>query len=154
MSLFEFIIESNKIEGITTVPTSYDLAAYNVLLLCPEVSIGDLSDFVYKIQRGSLLRSDEGMDVRVGSHIPPSGGEELIKDLKSLLRDVNKNFATPFKNYIKYESLHPYMDGNGRSGRALWLWQHLTFETLDFIPVSFLHLFHYETLRNFDEKEK
>lgn len=148
MSLFEFIIESNKIEGIVTIPTSDDLAAYNTILLLPKLSIGDVSSFVYKIQRGALIRNFPGMDVRVGNHIPPYGGVEIVEELELLLKSINENQTSPFRNHIKYETLHPFMDGNGRSGRLLWLWQHLTFNTLSSIPTSFLHIFYYETLQN------
>ena len=40
-------------------------------------------------------------------------------------------------------SNHPFTDGNGRSGRALWLWQ-----MNNHAPFGFLHTFYYQTLEN------
>lgn len=46
----------------------------------------------------------------------------------------------PWEVHIAYEMLHPFTDGNGRSGRMLWAWQMRNF------PLDFLHTFYYQTL--------
>ena len=43
-----------------------------------------------------------------------------------------------------FESLHPFLDGNGRTGRALWLWM---MGGIAQVPLGFLHTFYYQTLR-------
>ena len=62
----------------------------------------------------------------------------------------------PIKSYLEtaalrgqcaYEMLHPFMDGNGRSGRALWAWMMLRLGQ-DPFALLFLHRFYYQTLEN------
>lgn len=40
------------------------------------------------------------------------------------------------------------MDGNGRSGRAIWAWMRLK-ENRDPFQLGFLHSFYYESLENY-----
>jgi Fic family protein len=44
------------------------------------------------------------------------------------------------------------MDGNGRSGRAIWLWQMLRQE--GGAPLGFLHHFYYQTLEAQDVRKQ
>lgn len=41
--------------------------------------------------------------------------------------------------------LHPFMDGNGRTGRAVWAWA-MQRDGQDPFALSFLHRFYYQTL--------
>ena len=42
--------------------------------------------------------------------------------LDELLRNINMREIEPWKAHAEYEFIHPFIDGNGRSGRAVWLW--------------------------------
>ena len=83
-----------------------------------------------------------GMDVAVGSYIPPRGGPHVLKKLENLLFSVHHRTISAYKIHLEYESLHPFTDGNGRSGRMLWAWQ--LGDTA--VSLGFLHLFYYQTL--------
>ncbi len=140
INLEEFITESNRIEGILREPLPVEIKAHKDLLALGEISIGDLGCFVGKIQPGAILRCEPGRDVRVGNYYPPPGGPEIPQRLRTLLEEANDG-VSPYHIHLAYENLHPFTDGNGRSGRALWLWQHQ-----GFIMLGFLHQFYYDTL--------
>jgi Fic/DOC family protein len=88
------------------------------------------------------------MNVAVGSHRPPPGGPDIPGALGFLL-DTMKRGLDPWTTHKRYETLHPFMDGNGRSGRALWLWQMIhQYGGRDPYALrrGFLHTFYYQTL--------
>ena len=118
--LRDFVRESNRIENIKDT-IGADIAAHQRLLDLEKVRVPDLEIFVRTITRDHVLRDKVGLDVRVGGHIPPSGGPDVRLDLACILEDLPHH--SPFESHLRYEALHPFTDGNGRSGRALWLWQ-------------------------------
>ncbi len=52
---------------------------------------------------------------------------------------------SPFEAHVAYEKSHPFMDGNGRSGRAIWAWM-MQREGLDPYSLQFLHRWYYQSL--------
>lgn len=144
MGITEFITESNAIEGIYGEPTPAEIEAHQDFLELPEIRVGDLEEFV-RVIVGKSLRLLPGQDVRVGSHFPPPGGPEIANWLKRILADANTSERTPYEIHVAYETLHPFMDGNGRSGRVLWAWQMLK-EGYDPYSLPFLHRFYYQAL--------
>lgn len=145
MSLHEFVCESNRIEGIVREPTKAEIAAHEKLLLLPYVAVDDLIRFVGVIAPGKLLRTEPGMDVYVGDHAPPSGGDGIVPALLTILEDSRTE--PPYTVHHRYETLHPFMDGNGRSGRALWLWMMQDHGDLrQALGIGFLHTWYYQSL--------
>ena len=142
-TLTRFVKESNAIEGITREPTRKEIQAHEsfLTLACPEVS--HLEQFVHAIG-GGPLRDKPGMDVRVGSHRPIPGGPRVRENLARLLR-VLDTYESPWATHVDYERLHPFMDGNGRSGWLVWLWM-MEQRELSVAPLGFLHSFYYQTL--------
>lgn len=145
LDLTDFVRESNRIEGITSDPTSMEITAHDELLKLGEIRIGDLQEFVGVIAPGKHLRANRGMDVWVGSHIPPAGGPHIRAALDSLLIAIHNGEHDPFEAHQEYEHLHPFMDGNGRSGRAVWAW-HMLRDGRDPFALSFLHRWYYDSL--------
>jgi Fic family protein len=54
---------------------------------------------------------------------PPQDVPRLMKDLVEWIQDAEKNDVSPFIisaiAHYEFESIHPFVDGNGRTGRAL-----------------------------------
>lgn len=150
--LKKFIVESNAIEGIFDEVGAVMIRIYQNFLDYPAMTVTALSAFVRAIEpRNGRLRDKVGMDVRVGRHIAPPGSPDIPAILDSHLRFINN--TTPYKNHLYYENLHPYMDGNGRSGRALWLRQAYHLNNKRMPRRGFLHQFYYDTLDAQDARD-
>jgi len=150
-NLVDFILESNRIEGIlhhvTTTGYANDESAHEKFLSLKKITVEDLEEFVSLITTTQVhqatLRRKKGMNVYVGDHHPPPGGHQIEIDLTILLNKVNNFHISSYEAHLEYEKLHPFSDGNGRSGRALWLWMHN-----GEAPLGFLHTFYYQTLKD------
>lgn len=139
----KFIEESNRIEGIKRKPTAAEIEEFQRFMAQDSLSIDDLIQFVSVYQPGALLREKEGMNVRIGNYYPPLGNPNLREWLQDIVDKANRNKSDKriaYQVHIEYESLHPFMDGNGRSGRMLWMWMMCD------APLGFLHTFYYQTL--------
>jgi len=148
-TLTDFVKESNRIEGISStnpMMLDHDIKAHEDFLTLRSITVADLEWFVSKVQPGAVLRRKLGMNVRVGDYVAPDGGDEVEWRLEKMLRWVSNDqrHADPFAMHLKYENIHPFTDGNGRSGRALWLWMMGGIENA---PLGFLHTFYYQTLK-------
>jgi len=138
-----FVRESNKIEGIYRKPTPEELAEFDRFMGLDRTYVADMIQFVSVYHPNAVLRNLTGLDVRVGNHIAPSGGPDIELRLVNLLAGANKQppcFSDPFEVHLEYETLHPFTDCNGRSGRMLWAWQ------MRDLSLGFLHRFYYQTL--------
>ncbi len=141
--LVGFVQESNRIEGIrrgiSDPQTRREIKAHERFLMLDKITVRDIEDFVGVVQPDAALRRWAGQNVRVGDHIAPPGGPEIEMRLENILDHMLKHGA--YKTHLAYEDLHPFTDGNGRSGRVLWLRQ------MDgHAPIGFLHRFYYQTL--------
>jgi len=147
IDLERFVSESNRIEGITRIPTNAEIDAHDEFIDLPILTVKSLEAFVAVVAPRKLLRRKAGMNVRVGNHIAPRGGPEVEARLDSLLDQINADLLTAWEAHRAYETLHPFMDGNGRSGRAVWLWQMLRQDRDPYaLQRGFLHTFYYQTL--------
>ncbi len=147
----QFIKESNKIEGIIRPPTNAEQREFNRFMDLPVVTIEDLEKFVKIYQPNAVLRDQIGLNVRVGNYIAPLGGPEIRTVLNSLLEDINHQQITPFIGHCRFETIHAFMDGNGRSGRMLWAWHMKQVFGEESLNLGFLHRFYYQTLQTFHD---
>ncbi len=144
--LYSFIAESNRIEGIEGQIEPSVLLASEAFLGLETVTVQDMCNIVNVFQPGAELRNKAGLDVRVGNRIPPNGGIDIETRLIDILSDAKK--ISPFDIHVLYESLHPFTDGNGRTGRLLWAWQMINNDVSPGISLGFLHAFYYQSLEN------
>ncbi len=150
IDVFSFMEESNRIEGIVRPPTSEEVAATKGFLRLEYLEVDDLINLVKVYQPNAVPRFEVGLDVRVGQHVPPRGGPEIRVALETLLRAISTVKLSPFNGHCEYETLHPFTDGNGRSGRTVWLW---SMGGVNRAPLGFLHTFYYQSLQNIRKKD-
>ena len=139
-----FVRDSNEIEGITRDPLTSEYEAHERFLSTISVNVATLNQFQAAVAPGKPLRTKSGMDVRVGGYIAPPGGPEIMKRLHLICCRANRK-DDPWRIHVTFEKLHPYLDGNGRTGRVLWVW---VMRELGHDPfaIPFLHRFYYQTL--------
>ena len=143
VNTWECVRESNRIEGIEREPTEAEVREHERFVALEALSITELQNFVKVYQANARLRSFPGMNVHVGSHTPPKGGEHILAQLQALMTVINEKSLSPFEAHLKYEALHPFTDGNGRSGRAIW---YAMMKNTSRADLGFLHAFYYQTL--------
>lgn len=137
-----FVRESNQIEGISGV-RAIEIQVHRDFWALDDPRAADVINLV-RVVAGAPLRDQIGMDVIVGDHMPPRGGPEMREALESLIRQIRYS-GSPFESHVAYETLHPFIDGNGRSGRAIWAWQMLR-AGQDPFSLPFLHRAYYQAL--------
>lgn len=145
MNIVTFVTESNRIEGILRPPTEGELEATRIFICGPKPTLLALIRLAleYTVGHGHL-RERVGMDVRVGNHFPPKGGPAITRQLEELLTTIDE--ADPVAFHLAYETLHPFLDGNGRTGRALWAWQMWKLMETQYLDLGFLHAWYYQSL--------
>jgi len=148
--LMDFAEESNHIENIHNHEANKD--AYNrlvVFLALDSLTIQDVCNF----NTAGKLRDKVGMDVSIGGHIPPLGCPEMAYTFKDIIDIVSTGHApfngardlSAFRNHEDFEMLHPFTDGSGRTGRAIWLWQMV--KQFDYaLENGFLKQWYYQSL--------
>lgn len=143
----EFQKQSNLIEGIVET-TNKEVSALYKFVHIKKVTVKSLVKLAQIFQPNAELRDKVGMNVRVGNHSPISGGTQVVTELKRILKDIDKTDS--YTLHCEYEMLHPLTDGNGRTGRALWLWKKMReMSSQGLRPLPFLHSFYYQALDNY-----
>ena len=93
---------------------------------------GDLFE-LHRILAGEVMDQGEAgryrsMAVRVGRYVPPAPGDvsglmfELLEWWNKKSANLSPVLSSAILHY-RFEAIHPFADGNGRTGRALALWE-------------------------------
>lgn len=141
--LMEFAKESNRIEGITNSEANERM--FNKLEAFLKIEYLQLSD-IFEFNEYGVFRDKLGMDVRVGDYYPPKGRKNLIEEVRLLLDFINEKKYDAIQAHHIFESIHLFTDGNGRVGRAIWLWQMVRQHNYD-LSRGFLWEWYYQSLR-------
>lgn len=153
-AVVNFVRESNMIEGIRREPTYVEVAETRSFLLVP-LQMASVLCLQATYAPGCPLRDEPGMNVRVGSYVAPAGGPGIRRALDHLVQsvairdDLSRLWGDPWLVHCEFETLHPFMDGNGRTGRALWA-RHMLLLGHDPFEIPFLRRFYYQTLAHSD----
>lgn len=145
-SLTRFLTESLAIEGIYRGPTELEFDATVHFLSQSRMTIQAIVDLQRHYAPEKPIRAKASMNVRVGKYVAPPGGKAIEHALAHLAAAANTG-DNPWTLHVEFEALHPFMDGNGRTGRALWAWC-MQKVGEDPFGLPFLHRFYYQTLAN------
>lgn len=138
--LMEFAKESNRIEGITNADDNEHMfEKLEAFLKFKELTAVRVCSF----NEWGVLRRNAGMDVSIGGRSCLPGGDSLKHHFALIIHTLVERSA--FINHVEFERLHPFTDGNGRTGRAIWLWQMVRQHDYD-LSLGFLNKWYYQSL--------
>ena len=90
------------------------------------------------------------------------GGSETTKPsevsgaIKALLKEYNSKSKISFDDildfHVRFESIHPFQDGNGRIGRLIMFKECLKHNIVPFIITEELKMYYYRGIKNWDDE--
>lgn len=140
-SLYAFCAESHAIEGVFDSALTELLATRTADFLDTSLTLESLCEFNDK----GVLRDQAGMNLRAGFYIPTPGGPSVRVTLLNLIGDINHQSVSPYDAHCQFMALLPFMDGNGLTGRALWLYHRLLMD--QGVPHKFLRNWYVDCLQ-------
>ncbi len=126
----EFLKESNAIEGVYDADSlAQAIYAWTFLKEQPSLTSSVILKTHKILMLHQMLRPDQrGYFRKIPVYI---GGREAMESkdineyIKALCVDINAGLTDWKEAHIMYEKIHPFVDGNGRTGRMFMNWQRL-----------------------------
>ena len=82
--------------------------------------------------------------------------ENVAKEIKSLLEEYNAKSEITFDDildfHVRFESIHPFQDGNGRVGRLIMFKECLKHNIVPFIITEELKMFYYRGIKEWKDE--
>ncbi len=82
--------------------------------------------------------------------------ENVAKEIKSLLEEYNAKSEISLDDildfHVRFESIHPFQDGNGRVGRLIMLKECLKYNIVPFIITEELKIFYYRGIKEWKDE--
>jgi Fic family protein len=123
--MIEWIRESNLIEGVDEPEEDRrSLRAWNWLIKQPFITLDILLTLHRKIMRKKLGREAGHLrtcNVYVGNRTCPH--YEQVPQLLHYWLHGSAKTDSPERAHVEFEKIHPFVDGNGRTGRMIMNWQ-------------------------------
>ena len=146
-TIVRFQKESNSIEG--EKDTWYNSSQHDSLLEICECEECDLLENIEKYANMfcGKFRFKIGLNITINGKYK-IGGNMVKCELEKILKYPKEKYL---RQHVDFEILHPFTNGNGRVGRALWLRNN--FDRYTKSDKTFLELFYYDTIDYFETKE-
>ncbi|MDX9742332.1 MAG: Fic family protein [Arcobacteraceae bacterium] len=123
----------------------FELVKENKLLLTRDIIAIqqelEQNDAGLRKQSGTVLKNPQTGEIK---HIPPQNHNDIVELLSNLERYINDDELEDYDSLIKmaiihfqFESIHPFYDGNGRTGRIINIIYLVLKELLE-IPILYL----------------
>jgi hypothetical protein len=116
-----FVRANNALAGITRPPTRQEIAAHRGLFAADALRVENLEMFVHHVA-GARIRAAGEDDIGIcdDGHVFKL---DPRADLATIVAAARILAAPPERLHRLYTLLHPFTAGNGRCGRALFMWQ-------------------------------
>jgi Fic family protein len=130
---------------ISALHAGYKLVKKDHLLTCNHIkeiqAILEENDAGFRTQSGTQLKNERTGEI---VYMPPQNSEDIIRFMTDLERYINDDSISEIDPLIKmaiihhqFESIHPFYDGNGRTGRIINI-LYLVLKGLLGIPILYL----------------
>lgn len=126
----EHIRQSNLIEDIDDPEEdAQSMKAWEYISKQEQIGFVELLETHHLITVNQLNKKESGhfrtVPVWIGGYklMPPASLVPLLT--KNLLLDIEEHNLEVKETHVRFEGIHPFIDGNGRTGRMLMWWQQL-----------------------------